>query len=60
MKDAQIIFANPQWFFAFMLLVGVAILRYVSQARSTKLLDQMVASRLKTQLLGAHHPIRRE
>ena len=60
MNDDRLLFAHPQWFFACLLLVLVAITRYVSQSRSTKLLDHMVASRLKTQLLAALHPIRRE
>ena len=60
MTDNKLIFANPGWFLACLLLVLVIVVRYVSQARSKKLIDQMVASRLKGQLLAALHPLRRE
>lgn len=58
--DDELIFAQPAWFFASLLLVAVIAIRYVSQSRSHKLIDHLVASRLKAQLLGSLHPIRRE
>lgn len=58
--DDRLIFAHPEWFFALLLVAGVIVLRYVSQAGSAKLIDKLVAFRLKKQLLGSLHPLRRE
>lgn len=60
MNDDKLLFANPGWFLASLLLALVIAVRYLSQARSAKLIDHMVASRLKDQLLAALHPLRRE
>ena len=60
MNDDALTFAQPSWFLALILLVGVTAFRYIANARSSKLIDHMVASRLKNQLLASIHPVRRE
>ncbi len=59
-EDDQLVFAHPEWFFALLLVAAVIVFRYLSQVRSGKLIDHLVASRLKAQLLGSIHPLRRE
>ena len=56
----SLVFAHPLWFCAISVVIAVIVLRYLSQARSTKLLGQLVALRLKRQLLGSLYPLRRE
>lgn len=58
--DDSLVFAHPQWFAALLLVLGVVALRYVSQAKSAHLIGHLIATRLKAQLLGSLHPIRRE
>lgn len=58
--DDHLLFAQPEWFLAALLVLVVIVVRYVSQARSAHLIDRMIASRLKAQLLGSLHPLRRE
>ena len=59
MDSDTLTFAQPQWFIAILVLVALVIFRQVATARSAKLLDQLVASRLKAQLLGSLNPGRR-
>ena len=64
MTDNKLIFANPGWFLACLLLVLVIVVRYVSQARSKKLIDQMDPQRTRcrlrlrylSQYVGRRHP----
>ncbi len=59
MDDDQLTFAEPIWFAALAILVGVILFRVITTRRSTQLLNQLVASRLKEQLLGSVHRGRR-
>ena len=59
MENDSLAFAQPFWFLGLLVLLVVLIIRQCSVAKSHRLLDQLVASRLKDQLIGSLHPLRR-
>jgi len=59
METTSLIFAQPQWFYAMVLLPIVAGIHFWARKRSESLIAKVVAPRLRQQLAGAVSPGRR-
>lgn len=60
MTDDRLLFAQPLWFLALVLVLAVIVIRYVTQVQARDRINHLVAGRLKDQLLGSVHQARRE